>query len=204
VIAPDLPGHGFTDTPSAALSLPEMARLVAALLDTLQLRPEIVVGHSAGAAGGDPHGARRGDHARRHRRAERRAQAVPGNDRAAVPGIAKLLFANPFASTVFAAQARNPARVARLIEGTGSQLDAEGVELYARLFRNPGHVGATLGMMANWDLEALGRDYGRLTTPLTLVVGDRDKAVPPTVATQVAASVPGRDRNLGGLGASGP
>ena len=51
VIAPDLPGHGFTQTPlSYRLSLPGMSADVGALLRKLEVRPEIAVGHSAGAA----------------------------------------------------------------------------------------------------------------------------------------------------------
>src|ERR1700761_4966325 len=51
VVAPDLPGHGFTATPSRhRLSLPGMAHDLGALCTKLGLRPAIVVGHSAGAA----------------------------------------------------------------------------------------------------------------------------------------------------------
>lgn len=188
VIAPDLPGHGFTDTPPS-LSLPEMARRVAGLLQALHVRPAMVIGHSAGSAV-----------AIRMALDGVTAQApivaingalmpFPGLTAPLFQGMAKLLFANPFAAYVFAAQARDRRRVARLIEGTGSKIDPEGVDLYARLFRSPGHVASTLGMMANWDLETLRSDYGRLTAPLTLIVGDRDAAVPPKVAGEVGASV---------------
>jgi magnesium chelatase accessory protein len=51
VIAPDLPGHGFTETPDAeGLSLAGMARGLGALLDALGVEPVLAVGHSAGAA----------------------------------------------------------------------------------------------------------------------------------------------------------
>ena len=51
VIAPDLPGHGFTETPGGdGLSLRGMARELAALLGALGLQPALAVGHSAGAA----------------------------------------------------------------------------------------------------------------------------------------------------------
>ncbi len=51
VVAPDLPGHGFTEAPERdRLSLPAMARSLAALLGKLGVEPEGVVGHSAGAA----------------------------------------------------------------------------------------------------------------------------------------------------------
>ena len=51
LVAPDLPGHGFTEAKRAPdLSLPGMARALAALLGVLDFSPQIVVGHSAGAA----------------------------------------------------------------------------------------------------------------------------------------------------------
>lgn len=51
VVAPDLPGHGFTSRPTkASLSLPGMAAAIAGLLRELKLAPERAAGHSAGAA----------------------------------------------------------------------------------------------------------------------------------------------------------
>ena len=52
VVAPDLPGHGFTTRPAdpAGFSLPGMAAGVAALLRVLDVAPAVAVGHSAGAA----------------------------------------------------------------------------------------------------------------------------------------------------------
>ncbi|MEM7746067.1 MAG: alpha/beta fold hydrolase, partial [Pseudomonadota bacterium] len=48
VVAPDLPGHGFSSMGMA--SLPGMAGAVRDLLATLDVAPEYIVGHSAGAA----------------------------------------------------------------------------------------------------------------------------------------------------------
>lgn len=189
VVAIDLPGHGFTGTPAGmALSLPEMARRVTGLIRALALEPSLIVGHSAGAAIAI-------------RMALDGAVAAPivaingalrpfaGATAPLFQGLATLLLLNPLAAHVFAAQARDRSRVARLIEGTGSRIDDAGLEFYARLFRAPGHVAGTLGMMANWDLGALQRDLHKLSSPLTLVVGTRDVAVPPGVADDVAASV---------------
>src|SRR6201992_666105 len=51
LVAPDLPGHGFTETPpESVLTLPRMARDLAALCRKLDVKPQLVVGHSAGAA----------------------------------------------------------------------------------------------------------------------------------------------------------
>jgi magnesium chelatase accessory protein len=44
-------------------------------------------------------------------------------------------------------------------------------------------------MMANWNLWPLLHDLPRLATPLTLVAPDRDRAVPPRVATRAASLV---------------
>jgi magnesium chelatase accessory protein len=40
-------------------------------------------------------------------------------------------------------------------------------------------------MMANWDLPALVAKLPRLAVPLDLLVGTRDRTVPPTQAAQV-------------------
>ncbi len=51
LVAPDLPGHGFTAMPPGfRLGLPDMARDVRVLLKALDLTPAYVVAHSAGAA----------------------------------------------------------------------------------------------------------------------------------------------------------
>ena len=56
-------------------------------------------------------------------------------------------------------------------------------------------------MMANWDLEGLRRDLPRLLVPLTLVVGTRDRAIPPEVSARVAGMVRNtRVETLAGLG----
>lgn len=193
VLAPDLPGHAFTDTPDVALSLPEMARRLTALLEALSFQPALVVGHSAGAAIA----------LRLTLDGAVRPGAIVAINGALLPfpgliaplfqGLAKALFANPLTAHIVALRARNAGRIARLMESTGSPLDAEGIALYAGLFQSPRHVAATLGMMANWDLTALKGEYGRVTTPLTLVVGARDAAVPPSVAAQVCASIPGAE-----------
>src|SRR6476661_1964622 len=51
VIAPDLPGQGFTAAPHGdGYTLHGMARGIAALVSALNVAPQIIVGHSAGCA----------------------------------------------------------------------------------------------------------------------------------------------------------
>lgn len=187
VVAPDLPGHGFTERPSNDhLTLPGMAQALGELIKVLDVDPQIAVGHSAGAAvllrtalDGTIH-----------------PRVIISLNGALLPfrgvagqifkPLAKLLIMPPFLPQFFAWRASSRGAVERLLKGTGSAPSSEDVDLYARLFASPGHVGATLAMMANWDLEPLVRDLPMLTIPVVLVSGERDLAVPSSDAVAVA------------------
>jgi magnesium chelatase accessory protein len=186
VVMADLPGHGFTQMPTAAgLSLPAMTDGLCRLLDTLNLQPTVAVGHSAGAA----------VLARAILDKRMHPELLVSINGALLPfaspvgqlfsPLAKLLALNPLVPRVAAWRAANPAAVDRLIRNTGSKLDATGVELYRRLFRSPQHVSGALGMMANWDLTTVVRDLPRLTIPLVLVTGSNDRAIPPDDAATI-------------------
>ncbi|MGX9964729.1 alpha/beta fold hydrolase BchO [Roseomonas sp. F4] len=202
VVAPDLPGHGFSDpVPTARLSLPGMAASVAALLDVLELRPVLAAGHSAGAAillrmaldGRIAPGAI----------LSLNGALQPLGDRHAAffTHAARLLVGLPFVPSLFAWRAADRAVAERLLRDTGSRIDARGVDLYARLFRHSGHLAAALGMMAHWDLVPLLRDLPRLVPRLVLVVGEGDRAVPPAQAQAVRRRLPSaRIIALPGLG----
>jgi magnesium chelatase accessory protein len=191
VIAPDLPGHGFSQNPGPrGLSLPAVARSLGALLRTLEIEPALALGHSAGAA----------VLARMCLDGRIAPRVLVSLNGAMLPlrGLAgqvfspaaKLLAANPLIPRVFAWRAAQRDAVERLVASTGSWLDPEGVALYRRLISTPGHVGATLDMMANWDLDPMVRELPRLATPLVLVVGQADATVSPAEAERVRKLVP--------------
>ena len=192
VVAPDLPGHGFTELPAASrLSLPGMAQAVGALLAALAIRPDLAVGHSAGAAillrmcldrQITPRGV-----------VSLNGALLPMEG---LPGqfflpLARLLTGVPLLPSLFAWRARDPATVAKLLDGTGSRLDPEGVRLYGRLMANSRHAAGALGMMANWDLRPLAAALPSLAVPLLLIAGARDRTIPPAQSTRVRAMVPG-------------
>jgi magnesium chelatase accessory protein len=190
VLVPDLPGHGFTDMPPGrGLSLPGMAALVGAMLRNADFEPEIAVGHSAGAAV-------LVEMALRGMIRPRVIIALNGALRpmrgtAVFSPLAKLLFLNQLAPRLFARRAAADGNATRrLLEGTGSVIDGRGLGLYQRLFGRPGHVAATLGMMAHWDLQRLPRDIGRLESRLVLVTALRDRAIPPDDALWIASRLP--------------
>jgi magnesium chelatase accessory protein len=191
VVAPDLPGHGFTDTPGGdGLSLNGMAREVAGLLEVLGVTPVAVVGHSAGAAVALRMSldGRLGD--ARVIALNGALQPFPGASGHIFPALAKLLFLNPLAIQLFALRAGSPGTIARLLEGSGSKIDPAGLSAYGRLLRKPGHIAGTLGMMAGWKLEPLVADLPALTAPLTLVATGGDRAVPPRVSREIRALAP--------------
>ncbi len=201
VIAPDLPGHGFTQTPGGdGLSLPGMARSLRALMAALGAAPAVAVGHSAGAAIALRVQIDGPLLSERVVALNGALQPFPGAAGHIFPALAKLLFLNPLAINMFAFQASRPAAVARLIEGTGSRIDAAGLELYGRLMRTTGHVEGALGMMAGWNLQPLVEAFDH-AGPLTLVAAANDLAVPPRIAHDTAPRVPGaRVVDVAGLG----
>jgi magnesium chelatase accessory protein len=210
VIVPDLPGHAFTAMPWPwQASLPGMAKAVADLLAVLGAQPTDVIGHSAGAAvalrmaldgGLDP-------------REPARLTSLNG---ALLPmsgfawqwfsPAAKLLASAPGVPGFLAWRAQDRQVLRRLLDSTGSRIDALGEALYARLVANPGHVAGALQMMARWDLDELRRDLPRLADPphpwpLRLIVGDADRTVPPDISVRARRLLPHADLvHLPGLG----
>ena len=202
VIAVDLPGHGFTGTPpSRLMSLPGFASLVGELCRVLDVRPALAVGHSAGAAvivrmtldgAIAPCGIVALNGA---------LQPLTAPGAIFFKPVAKLLAGLPLVSTLLACGSDVSGRVERLLAGTGSRLDAAGVQFYRDLFADADHVGATLQMMANWDIAALNRDLPRLAVPLAMVVGSNDRTIPPDDQRRVATRVRGATVDIqAGLG----
>lgn len=190
VVAPDLPGHGFTDAPAAnRLSLPGMARALQTLLWTLDLPPVLAAGHSAGAP----------ILVRMQLDGQLSLKGLIGLNGALLPlggmagqlfsPLAKLLTGLPGLPDLFAWRARDPKVVERLLEATGSRIDPEGVRLYQRVVTRRGHAAAALSMMANWDLPSLTGSFGKIDVPVLLIAGANDKTISPTQSEQVAAQV---------------
>ncbi len=192
VLALDLPGHAFTSLPadgigSPQLSLPGMAHALARLLAMLDFAPQLVVGHSAGAAIGARMAIDGAVAPRALVSLNGALLALGGLAGRVFSPAARLMAALPGVPRLFAWSASDASVLQKLLDSTGSTLDARGRELYARLAANPGHAEGALGMMAGWDLPAFERELPKLRTPLTLVVGSLDATVPPGDADRVMA-----------------
>lgn len=202
VVAPDLPGHAFTRAPEGlALSLPVMARSLAGLAAELGQAPDVIIGHSAGAAIAlqmaleglaAPQGIISLNGALR---------PLEGFASRFFPPVARLLALLPIVPNMFAWRARDPAVVDDLLRQTGSSIPAEDRDRYHRLATTPSHVGAALSMMANWDVAALEKAMAKLTVPVLLIAGSDDGMVPASEATVVARRLPRAEvARLKGLG----
>lgn len=195
----DLPGHGYTRGRLATgLRLPGIGHALAGLLVAEEVEPIVVAGHSAGVAV-----------ALQLVLEEKLDAEVVGFAPAVRPmggsaapffsGIAKMAFANPFSPFLLAGAARHFVDVPSFLRrSTGSQILPEGVALYERLFRSPGHVEGAIGLMADWDLAPIARRLSEVQ--MVLAHGDDDAAIPLAEAREVARISGGSLEVLPGLG----
>lgn len=190
LVAPDLPGHALTRVPrSFEPSLPGTSSALGRLMAALELRPAVVVGHSAGAA----------LVARMTLDRLVAPELVVGLAAALVPfrGLARAvlrpaasLLSRSRATAMIVSSLARADRVDGLLRSTGSVLDREGLESYRRLVDQPEHVAGVLSMMACWDLDPLYDALPRLHTPLLLLAGRNDRAVPVAQLRAASARLP--------------
>lgn len=203
VVAPDLPGHAFTQAlPPGGASLEGMATAVTRVLDAVGVEPTGIVAHSAGAAV-----ALRMilDDAIRPETWAFLAPSLVRPSRGAPPPIIQDLLSPALRSAGFvrmaAAMARRRGVVDTLLASTGSRIPAASRDIYRRITGNPAHLGAVLDLMSSWGPEALAPRFGDVETPGLVVVAERDGWIPSREIVEPARALPGaRIRTLSGLG----
>ena len=191
VIAFDLPGHGFTNSKNHnRSSLKYMANDIISLLRTERLSPEIIIGHSAGAALAfrlalDMQATVKGiiaingvlDH------------YFSGLNSFFYPIVAKALAMNPLAAPLFAKINKLTDQTQQLKKMTGSKLDDESLSHYKTLFSNPKHLAGTLAMMSQWKLEKLNDDLPNFNQQSLFLIGKNDRMVSKNALIQYAKKV---------------
>jgi len=192
VVSVDLPGHALTGAADPALmTLPGMAKAVQALLNTMAMKPAVVVGHSAGAAVA-------AEIVLQMQTADKPLLVAFNPAWLPMQGWAGWLFApaaklvtlNPLSGWLMAKQAARGDLVQRVMLGTGSRLSAQGVSLYKRLFSQPVHVRGVLTMMERWDLSAWSPRLSQLDSPVLILCGERDRTIDPQSTRPLAQGLP--------------
>lgn len=202
VVAPDLPGHGFTSgRPRGGLALRGMAGALSELLGMLDVEPAVIVGHSAGAAIALQLASTRGGEVAVVG-LNPALMPFPGLAAKLFPSLARMLFINPFVPRMLAGIARIPGETGRFLRrATGSMIDARGIAAYDVLMGNSRHCGGAMEMMASWDLEGLSRDLSQFDHPVLLIHSSADAAIPLQSVQEAASRLPDcRLQVLPGLG----
>lgn len=203
VVAPDLPGHAFTEAlPPKRCGLEELATAVTRFLDASGTRPEGIVAHSAGAAMALSmfldEGVRPG-------RWAFLAPSLVRPTRGAPPPVIQDLLSPALQSAgmarLLSAVAGRRGVVDALLTSTGSRVPRASQVIYRRLSGNPAHLGSMLSMLSSWEPEPLAARFPEVTVPGLVLAPERDGWIPLDEVEPVARSLPmAALRILPGLG----
>ncbi len=189
-VAPDLPGHAFTSMPAPdGLTLDAMAAGIRALLATLGVAPDLIIGHSAGAA----LGAR---------------LLLDGLGAKGFVGINPAILLRPDPRALFFWPAlewtanrqifvdlatrfcADPARLAFAFRRAAPRLAAPELALHQLVLGQREQHLAAFGMMARWDVRPVLRALPDFPVPALLFAGERDPWFPPRVVRALASEFP--------------
>ena len=188
----DLPGQGFTPALRERKHLlSAMSSAVADLCDQLDLVPDYVIGHSAGAAVGI-----------------RMSLDTPIAPKGILSINGALLPFGAFIEPMMIKAARGlsqssrvvhflarrgtgEAYVRRALRDTGAAISEPMIKRYAQLISQPEHIEGTLRMMGGWELGKLAADLAHVTTPVHLIGSAKDHIVPATRAHRATRDIPG-------------
>jgi pimeloyl-ACP methyl ester carboxylesterase len=190
IIAPDLPGYGWSGPAPHKWAKEDVASDVLALLDTLGLDRVLLVGHDWGGYVG-------------YLMVLRAPQRFDGylalniaypwiTARMLLPHLWRFAYQLPLAAAGVPVQ-RHTRYVERVIFGIGSDVDAATAQVYADRFRDPlvARAGAdTYRTFLLREIPAGARypEKRRATVPIRAVFGVRDKAVHPSLAAPETAN----------------
>ncbi len=205
LIIPDLPGQGFS-SPLAPeqTTLPGICAQLALLLEQLGKSPQVIVGHSAGAAIAATMAL--DGWAQPERLIAINGAFLPFGSVAApvFSRLAKALANTTLVPAVTSWHGYFERPIRNLLKETGSRANPEMINCYQSLLKRRSHIEGTLRMMAGWDLKALKRALPGLKIPLDMIVCENDKTLSPwqleRLTELVAAAELHRLSGLGHLG----
>ena len=190
ILCLDLPGHGFTRALARQKKqLMIIVDQISLLLRNIDFYPNIIMGHSAGAAVAYELA----------KKTETKPNTIAINAAfgqfSGLAGVAFPYFAKIASSTTIPARflsllASKEEIVRKLLASTGSIIPELQVKCYQYLFSNTEHVDGTLQMMADWDLGYFLDRLPEETAPIHFLVGDKDTTVPPHISKSWDQSMP--------------
>lgn len=191
VIAPDLPGQGFTTLlPLEAAGLVPFADYLRQLMSALEATPRWIIGHSAGAALGAQY-ALDTDTAPRGMLCINAAFNPFGSVAAPLfSKTAKWFARSHWLPKALASPALRWRATGSMLADTGSAVDPLMSRCYDTLLGNPDHIAGTLRMMAGWDLPPLLQRLAALKMPVWLAAAEGDRTIPPERSTSVEKDLP--------------
>ncbi|CAM3800595.1 alpha/beta fold hydrolase [Polynucleobacter antarcticus] len=179
VIAPDLPGHGFTKNKgNKSLSLDDLADKLTELREALKMDYfDCIVGHSAGAT-----------LALSYTLKNKQAKTIVGINPSllSLPNtysrfIAPLI--NPivtssFFTAVLSDLLPHTKMIDSLIDSTKTKLSPEKRERYKTIFKNADHLNGSMSFMAGADIPGLLERCDQIKSDLTFIVSEDDGWIP--------------------------
>ena len=190
ILCLDLPGHGFTRALARQKKqLTIIVDQISLLLRNIDFYPNIIMGHSAGAAVAYELA----------KKIKTKPNTIAINAAfgqfSGLAGVAFPYFAKIASSTTIPARflsllASKEEIVRKLLASTGSIIPELQIKCYQYLFSNTEHVDGTLQMMADWDLGYFLDRLPEETAPIHFLVGDKDTTVPPHISKSWDQSMP--------------
>ena len=190
ILCLDLPGHGFTRALARQKKqLMIIVDQISLLLRNIDFYPNIIMGHSAGAAVAYELA----------KKIKTKPNTIAINAAfgqfSGLAGVAFPYFAKIASSTTIPARflsllASKEEIVRKLLASTGSIIPELQIQCYQYLFSNTEHVDGTLQLMADWDLGYFLDRLPEETAPIHFLVGDKDTTVPPHISKSWDQSMP--------------
>jgi magnesium chelatase accessory protein len=195
LVCPDLPGHGFSSAlQGGEPSIRSVYEELASLLKSLERKPQLLIGHSAGAAVAAQwclsHPLSPGDGLPALIALNPAWLPLPGLAQWLFPVTAWMAAFNPLSGVMVSHQARRNGAVERLMATTGSRLDEKGLACYRYLLSQAAHVRGILQLMAAWNVKDVADRLHEVKNPVLVQVGQRDLTVPAHLGRRASDVLP--------------
>jgi magnesium chelatase accessory protein len=178
VIAPDLPGHGFTIShQSGQLSLTLITHKLAELLRVLGVEEiDSIIGHSAGATLGLQYSLLY-PAPKRILGLNPSLVSLPSFYHSFLAPLINPIATSSFVSSMIADFLPYTSMIDKLLDSTNSKLNGIQRERYKLLFKQKNHINGSLNFMAATDIPNLLAHAQEITSELTFLVANQDSWV---------------------------